>query len=193
MGDRALVAYEQAPDEYELHYSHWGADGRLVAQIGPDTPFADGGVEADPWEHAQHVSLDEILSEFDVFGAFQAFYIVTDDWAVSMWVPVEYGERNRGLLAPVRTYRDPETGQQQAANPAAQRAEIEAVWETAADLHDDHEAAVAYVEGALRSRYHGASGRGGQYDEPTLSSESPIPPQYQAGTMSISELAGGSR
>lgn len=191
MGHRALVAYEQAPDEYELHYSHWGGDGRLIHQITPDTPFADAGVESDPWEHAQHVSLEEILGEFDVFGAFQAFYIVTDDWDVSMWVPVEYGERNCGLLAPVRTYTDRETRQQQAANPAAQRAEIEAVWATAADLHDDQAGAVGYVEKALRSRYHGASGPAAQYDEPTLSTESPLPAQFRADTMNMSDMMGG--
>lgn len=193
MGARALVAYEQAPDEYSLHYSHWGATrGKLLRQITPDTPFADGNVESEPWDDLHAASLEEILTDVMQYGTWEAFYLVTDDWDVSMWVPVEYGEPGRGVLVPVSTYEDPESGQLKARSPRVEATHAQAVWETARDLHDDEEAAIEYVDDTLSTRYNGVQGRAASYDDPMLSTERPVPAALRRETRSLSSMTEGS-
>ncbi|WP_246084465.1 DUF6735 family protein [Salinadaptatus halalkaliphilus] len=75
MGHRALVAYRRPDRLYDLRYSHWGGqDLALVDAIGPETPLADGAVEAPLL--ADSVARDRILTAHLEPCIHEALYLV---------------------------------------------------------------------------------------------------------------------
>jgi hypothetical protein len=58
VGHRALIAYERTDQNYNLHYSHWGAANlRLKQEITDATPF--GGDLPSQWARTTHRALTE--------------------------------------------------------------------------------------------------------------------------------------
>lgn len=94
VGHRALVAYERDADRYDLHYSHWGAhDWRLATAIAPDRPFGRPASEhsgetaaVDPAPLATGCAFDAILNEHLDFQRYEAFFLVSDAFAVTPWL-----------------------------------------------------------------------------------------------------------
>jgi len=73
MGHRALVAYERTDDNYNLHYSHWGASNlRLKHAITEATPY--GGDIPAQWTRSTHEALtagedvERVKQRLDVEG-----------------------------------------------------------------------------------------------------------------------------
>lgn len=126
MGHRALVAYEREDGRYDLHYSHWGADGfALAGDITPETPLG-GAADAERAEHlrdrlrdleiegdgyltdapetavdprpiATGCSLDAVLDRLE-FRHHEAFYVVTADYRVTAYLPVAFGFEETGCI-----------------------------------------------------------------------------------------------
>ncbi|WP_158058044.1 DUF6735 family protein [Halorussus halophilus] len=85
MGHRALLAYERADGNYDLHRSHWGgANFALADAITVDDPFADrvaGTVDFEPL--ATDLELTEIVADHLDFLHHEAFYRVARNYEVT--------------------------------------------------------------------------------------------------------------
>lgn len=214
MGHRALVAYEQAPGEYDVHYSHNGAIKlRLVHQISEETPYADGGVDAEPHDDDRRgVSLETIKDELLDYGRHEALFIVDADFEVTAWGVEEYSfgryygnnyrqpqgrqqqkaetppdtePRARGVCLPVRWYDG------EPVSLSLDRGRVKGYVESAAELmeaeyFDDVNAAVDWIHQKVRSRYRGPGSP--NYDDPMISSEDNVPLELRADTTSVSDL-----
>jgi hypothetical protein len=96
MGHRALVAYERTDGQYNLHYSHWGAnDLRLKHTITEATPF--GGEAPTEQAHqaidalAEGENVQAVLDEYGRVGSVDVdieprVVGVTMDEAVTEWL-----------------------------------------------------------------------------------------------------------
>jgi len=101
MGHRALVAYRRPDRLYDLRYSHWGGgDCSLADDLEPETPLAEGAVNADLL--ADSVALDRILTDYLDPQIYEALYLVADAETLAYricWLEWANGrERSRGAL-----------------------------------------------------------------------------------------------
>lgn len=96
VGHRALVAYERPDGSYDLHYSHWGALGLLLArEISPGTPWGGsssaGTPRVDPRPIATGLPLEAILTDHLDFLVHEAFYVVSTAWEVTAFCTIWFG------------------------------------------------------------------------------------------------------
>lgn len=110
MGHRALVAYERPDRRYDLRYSQWGGDDLILAdRLTPETPLADGAVDAPLL--ADSITRDRILAEHLDPCVYEALYLVARDWSIESfrvcWL--ERGDDpdgDRGAIVRVESARD---------------------------------------------------------------------------------------
>lgn len=81
MAHRALVAYERAPGEYDVHTARWGRlDGRLWRSI---TPYGSGAVDPEPRVRGR--SFEAVLTMVDP-ARHEAVYRVRADATVEAFL-----------------------------------------------------------------------------------------------------------
>lgn len=104
MAHRALLAYQQATDRYDVHTARWGGlDYSLATRIGPGDPYAGGVVDAEP--RVRECSWDAVLTMVDA-ARHEALYRVEADWTVRAYLPLWVG-LGHYLPGPVEADREP--------------------------------------------------------------------------------------